>query len=44
MYENVATEAPVEIITEIIEIIEETTETEIIENTEADDNTIPWGY
>ena len=41
MYENVATEAPVENITEIIEIIEETTETEIIENTEADDNTIP---
>ena len=44
MYENVTTEAPVEISTEIVEIIEETTETEIIENTEADDNTIPSGY
>ena len=44
MYEHVATETPVEIITEIVEIIEETTETEITENTEADDNTIPSEY
>ena len=41
VYEHVATEAPEDIGTEAIETIEETTEIEITENTEADDNTIP---